>query len=74
MGVSSPNSIVIEDSASGVEAGRAAGMTVIGILAGSHIQPGHDDRLRRAGAQYLARTFKDAEDITRRFLAALGPR
>jgi HAD superfamily hydrolase (TIGR01509 family) len=62
--------IVIEDSASGVEAGVAAGMTVIGLLAASHIQDGHGERLRSAGARFVASTFKEAEAITRQLLAA----
>jgi len=68
MNVIPAHCIVIEDSASGVEAGRAAGMTVVGLLAGSHIQAGHDERLRRADAQYLSRTFEEAQGITRNFL------
>lgn len=70
MAIDPKRCIVIEDSASGVEAGRAAGMTVIGLLAGAHIQPGHDRRLRRAGAHHLAGTFKEAEQVTRNLLAA----
>jgi HAD superfamily hydrolase (TIGR01509 family) len=72
MNVIPAHCIVIEDSASGVEAGRAAGMTVVGLLAGSHIQAGHDERLRRAGAQYLSRTFEEAQGITRNFLRRKG--
>lgn len=71
MGVPPPRSIVIEDSASGVEAGIAAGMTVIGLLAASHIQVGHGERLRAAGAHHVARTFREADGITRRLLEAL---
>jgi HAD superfamily hydrolase (TIGR01509 family) len=74
MGVDPSHCIVVEDSASGVEAGRAAGMTVIGLLAGAHIQPGHDQRLRRAGAHHVAGTFKEAEQITRNLLAAFPNR
>lgn len=33
--------IVIEDSVSGAQAGIAAGMTVIGLCAGSHLRAGH---------------------------------
>jgi HAD superfamily hydrolase (TIGR01509 family) len=62
--------IVLEDSASGVQAGVAAGMTVIGVLAASHIQAGHGERLRAAGARFVASTFKEAEEITHRLLAA----
>jgi HAD superfamily hydrolase (TIGR01509 family) len=72
MGANPSRCIVIEDSASGVEAGRAAGMTVIGLLAGTHIQPGHDQRLRRAGAHHVASTFREAEQLTREVLAALS--
>jgi len=62
--------IVIEDSPAGVQAGVAAGMTVIGILAASHIREGHSERLLSAGAHYLAPTFKVAEGITRALLSA----
>jgi HAD superfamily hydrolase (TIGR01509 family) len=62
--------IVIEDSASGVQAGVAAGMTVMGLLAASHIQAGHGERLRAAGARFVASTFKEAEETTRRLLAS----
>jgi len=72
MGIDPTHCIVIEDSASGVEAGKAAGMTVIGLLAGAHIQPGHDQRLRRAGAHHVAGTFKEAEQLTREVLAAFS--
>ena len=70
MGVAPAQAIVIEDSASGVQAGIAAGMTVIGLLARSHIQDGHRDRLRAAGAHHVASTFEEAEAITRELLAA----
>lgn len=41
--------LVVEDSVSGASAARAAGMTVIGFTGASHIEPGHDARLREAG-------------------------
>src|SRR5262249_44563162 len=41
--------IVIEDSASGVTAGIAAGMTVVGLMAASHMRPGDRQRLVAAG-------------------------
>ena len=69
MGVDASNAIVIEDSPSGVQAGVAAGMTVIGLLAASHIRDGHEERLRRAGAHFVARTFAQAESITRDLLS-----
>jgi HAD superfamily hydrolase (TIGR01509 family) len=70
MGVSPSQAIVIEDSAAGVQAGVAAGMTVIGLLAASHIQSGHRERLRAAGAHHVASTFAEVERITRELLAA----
>jgi len=45
--------LVIEDSAPGVQAGVAAGMTVVGLLAGGHIRDGHAERLAAAGAHYI---------------------
>ncbi len=70
MGVAPSRAIVIEDSASGVQAGIAAGMTVIGLLAASHIPAGHRERLLAAGAQHVASTFNEAEQLTRKLLAA----
>jgi HAD superfamily hydrolase (TIGR01509 family) len=60
--------IVIEDSTSGVQAGVAAGMNVIGLLAASHIGDGHEERLRKAGAHFVVRTFAEVESITRELL------
>jgi HAD superfamily hydrolase (TIGR01509 family) len=42
--------IVIEDSLTGVKAGVAAGMKVIGFTGGSHIQMEHQEKLLDAGA------------------------
>jgi len=64
--------IVLEDSESGIRAAVAAGMTPIGFLAGSHVRPGHDGRLRAAGATHIARGYAEAEGITRRLLACWG--
>jgi HAD superfamily hydrolase (TIGR01509 family) len=51
--------LVIEDSESGVRAGMAAGMTVIGLCAGTHIRPGHAQRLRTAGAHHVATSWSE---------------
>ena len=64
------DALVIEDSIGGVEAAVAAGMTVIGLLAASHIRDGHAARLRAAGAHYVAPTFAEAERITRTLINA----
>jgi HAD superfamily hydrolase (TIGR01509 family) len=47
--------VVVEDSPSGVAAGVAAGMCVIGFTAGGHCPPTHADALRECGAAYVAR-------------------
>lgn len=65
IGVSPAECIVIEDSASGVIAGREAGSTVIGLLAAGHIRDGHRVRLKDAGAHYLAANYVEVECIVR---------
>lgn len=64
--------LVIEDSASGVEAALTAGMTAVGLLAASHIQPGHGERLRTAGAHHVAETFGELQPIVRKLLADMA--
>ena len=63
MKVSPLDCIVIEDSANGVRAGVAAGMTVIGLCAASHLQPGHAQRLMAAGAAYSANSWNEVSVI-----------
>jgi HAD superfamily hydrolase (TIGR01509 family) len=70
MGVAPGDALVIEDSPGGVQAAVAAGMTVIGLLAASHVREDHAARLRDAGAEYVASTFAEAEAITRKLVAA----
>jgi HAD superfamily hydrolase (TIGR01509 family) len=65
MGVPPADALVIEDSPGGVRAAVAAGMTVIGLLAASHVRAGHEASLREAGATYLAQTYADAAQLTR---------
>lgn len=60
MGVAPPQCVVVEDSVAGVQAGVAAGMTVLGFCGGSHIGPGHADRVRGEGA---ALTFADMREL-----------
>ena len=60
IGVAPGQCLVIEDSAGGVRAGVAAGMTVLGLCAGAHIQDGHAERLREAGATHVAANWEEA--------------
>ncbi|RVC72404.1 HAD family hydrolase [Mesorhizobium sp. M2A.F.Ca.ET.046.02.1.1] len=59
MGVSASDCVVVEDSIAGVTAGKAAGMTVLGFLGGSHCSPAHNVRLKEAGAKYIFNRFED---------------
>jgi HAD superfamily hydrolase (TIGR01509 family) len=55
--------LVIEDHPVGVAAGAAAGMTVIALLAAAHIRPGHEARVRSAGARHVARDYRQVAEI-----------
>lgn len=57
LGVDPAISLAIEDSASGVKAAVAAGMTCWGFTGGGHCPPGHDRRLKGAGAHAVFATF-----------------
>ena len=68
MRVSPAEALVLEDSVGGVRAAVAAGMTVIGLAAASHVRDGHAERLQAAGAHHVAATFAEAERISRDYL------
>ncbi len=63
MGHAPHRCIVVEDSLAGVTAGIAAGMQVIGFTAGRHCGPNHGERLRAAGATFLAHTTEELSAI-----------
>ena len=54
--------LVIEDGVPGVQAGRAAGMRVLGFVGGSHCDQGHGARLMAAGAEFI---FSDMHELPR---------
>ena len=45
--------LVVEDSVAGVTAAKSAGMTALGFTGGSHCPPGHNETLRKAGADHV---------------------
>ena len=55
--------LVVEDSVTGVSAGVAAGMTVLGFLGGSHIVDGHGARLLAAGASAVVDRMERLPDL-----------
>jgi HAD superfamily hydrolase (TIGR01509 family) len=59
LGVDPRRCIVVEDSANGVRAGRAAGMAVIGFTAGGHCLDGHAASLAATGADVVISTSAD---------------
>ena len=59
--------IVIEDGTLGVKGAVAAGMTVIGLTAGSHCGPDHANRLRDAGAHIVANSYAEVALLVRSF-------
>lgn len=63
MGWAAEKTLVIEDSVHGVRAGRAAGLTVCGFLGGAHIYPGHGERLRAAGADFLISDLREMQTV-----------
>lgn len=66
LGVDPGACLVIEDHPIGVAAGAAAGMTVIALLAASHIRDGHESAVRSAGAAHVARNYAEVTEIVRR--------
>jgi HAD superfamily hydrolase (TIGR01509 family) len=57
--------LVIEDHPVGVAAGVAAGMTVVALLAASHIRDGHAERVTAAGAHHVAASYAQVAEIVR---------
>lgn len=57
LGADPARCLAVEDSANGVLAARAAGMTVCGFLGGLHCFEGHGSRLESAGAHWTAASF-----------------
>jgi HAD superfamily hydrolase (TIGR01509 family) len=50
---------IIEDSEVGAKGAVASGGRVIGLCAGSHCLPGHDERLRALGVREVAHSFDE---------------
>jgi HAD superfamily hydrolase (TIGR01509 family) len=62
LGIAPRRIVAIEDHPTGVKAAVAAGVTVIGFTAGSHILPGDAEAMKAAGARFIADDFEDVAD------------
>jgi len=63
MGTTPECALVIEDTTTGVRAGVAAGMTVVGLCAGGHIRDGHAAQLQAAGAHHVVTDYDAIADL-----------
>jgi HAD superfamily hydrolase (TIGR01509 family) len=63
LSVSPAACVAIEDSPQGVGAALEAGMTVIGLSAGSHVRDGHRDLLAKAGAHHFAANWIEVDNL-----------
>jgi HAD superfamily hydrolase (TIGR01509 family) len=67
LGHAPENCLVIEDGVPGVQAGRAAGMRVLGFAGGEHCDEAHEDRLMAAGAQLVFSDMRELPTLIERF-------
>ena len=67
--VSPDQCLVIEDSKSGVKAAATAGMTVIGFAGASHIRNGHAEALIEMGAEKVAKSPDELQQLLNEYLA-----
>jgi HAD superfamily hydrolase (TIGR01509 family) len=65
LGLDPTRCLVIEDTANGVRAARAAGAEVWGFLGGGHMGAGDTDRLLQAGAARVVADWAEAENLLR---------
>ena len=63
MNVQPGDAVVIEDSTPGIQAARAAGMTVLGFCGASHAGPGHGEMLLAAGAHRVFHAMADLPEM-----------
>ncbi len=70
MSVDPADCLVVEDSANGVLAGKAAGMKVVGLTAGGHCMDGHADILLDSGADIIVDSYAGLAGAIEKFSSA----
>ena len=63
LGVPIARCTIVEDSPVGAKGALASGARVIGLVAGAHCLPGHDERLRALGVAEIAYGFDDVRRL-----------
>ena len=63
LGIDIRRTVVIEDSEVGATGALASGAQVIGLIAGAHCLPGHDEMLRDVGVTEIARDFDEVRRL-----------
>lgn len=65
LGAEPSRTLVIEDTAPGITAAKAAGMQVVGLCAGGHCGPGYGERLRSAAADAVVASYAEVIELIR---------
>lgn len=63
LGIKAHETVVVEDSPTGVEAAKKAGIQVVGFLGAAHIHDGHEEKLRERGADFIAENARALQSI-----------
>jgi HAD superfamily hydrolase (TIGR01509 family) len=68
MQVAPSHCLVVEDSAPGIMAAKAAGMNAVGFAGASHCRPGHAERLAAAGADVVFSKMRELPALIDRYV------
>ncbi len=66
LGLLPHETLVVEDSITGVLAAKSAGIQVVGFLGATHIQDGHGEKLQEAGADHIVPDAKALKDLLKK--------
>lgn len=66
LGLQADQTLVVEDSVTGILAAKSAGIQAIGFLGAAHIHDGHEDKLWEAGADFVASDAKSLSALLKK--------